>query len=88
MLHGIEAIVWAGAYIALGAMSDIRSALLYSLNAITTFGHFEADLAFHWRMLGALEALNGLLLFGVTSAYLFAIVQRVLTERMDAEKRR
>jgi hypothetical protein len=76
-LHGIEAIAWAAAFRVLGALSDNRAAMLYSLNAMTTYGHESISLAPHWQMMGALEALNGMLLFGLTTAFLFAMIQEV-----------
>lgn len=77
VLHAIEATIWAGAYRVLGALPDGREALLFSLNAITSYGHTELNLAGHWRLMGALEALNGLLLFGLTTAFLYGHLQRV-----------
>ena len=76
VLHGIEAGAWAVAYVALGARADFASAMLYSLSAMTTYGHAEIFLAQHWRLMGALEALNGMMLFGLTTAFLFAVLQR------------
>jgi len=78
VLHFLEAVVWATAYVLLGAMPDTKSAMLYSLNAVTTYGHTQLALAPHWRLMGALEALNGVLLSGLTVAALFAMIQRVL----------
>ncbi len=75
LLHGIEAGVWAAAYVALGARPDFSSAVLYSLSAMTTYGHADIYLAEHWRLMGALEALNGMMLFGLTTAFLFAVLQ-------------
>lgn len=77
VLHALEAGIWAGAYRVLGALPDGREALLFSLNAITSYGHTELNLAAHWRLMGALEALNGLLLFGLTTAFLYGHLQRV-----------
>lgn len=77
LLHAGEAAIWAAAYHELGALPNIREALLYSLSALTTYGHAEIFLARHWQLMGALEALNGLLLFGLTTAFLYAHVQRV-----------
>lgn len=77
VLHALEGMVWAAAYWLLGALPDVKSAMLYSLSALTTYGHSNAFLAEHWRMLGALEALNGLLLFGLTTAFLFSTIQQV-----------
>ncbi|MGA2891905.1 MAG: hypothetical protein ABSE22_03490 [Xanthobacteraceae bacterium] len=77
LLHAIEAGMWAVAYRALGAMPDNRSAILYSLSAITTYGHADVALADHWRLMGALEALNGIILFGLTTAMMYGMIQRV-----------
>jgi hypothetical protein len=77
MLHAIEATIWAGAYRILGALPDNKSAMLYSLSAMTTYGHANLFLAAHWQLMGALEALNGMLLFGLTTAFLYGMIQRV-----------
>ena len=77
IMHGLEAAAWAVAYVALGALPDFPSAILFSLNAMTTYGHDNISLEYHWKLLGALEALNGMLLFGLTTAFLFAVAQRV-----------
>ena len=71
VLHGIEATVWACAFRLLSALPDMRSALLYSLSAITSYGHANLVLAAHWQLMGALEALNGMILFGLTTALLY-----------------
>ena len=76
-LHIIEGAVWAAAYRYLGAIADNKSAMLYSLSALTTYGHANISLQDKWQMMGALEALNGMLLFGLTTAFLFAMIQRV-----------
>lgn len=75
VLHAIEAAVWAFVYWTLGALPDGKLALLYSLGAMTTYGHETFDLADHWRLMGALEALNGMILFGLTTAFLFAMIR-------------
>jgi hypothetical protein len=76
-LHGLEAGIWASAYAWLGALPDRKSAMLYSLNAMTTYGHANLSLELHWQLMGSLEALNGLILFGLTTAFLFTVLQRV-----------
>jgi hypothetical protein len=76
-LHAVEAGVWAVAYRSLGALPDNKSAMLYSLSAITTYGHSELFLEEHWRLMGALEVLNGIMLFGLTTAFMYGMIQRV-----------
>lgn len=82
-LHGLGAAVWAMAYLWLGALPDERSAMLYSIGAMTTFGHASIRLSDHWQMLGALEALNGMLLFGLTTAFLYATIRNVHAGMME-----
>ena len=77
VLHGIEAATWAAAYRLLGALPDTKSAMLYSLSAMTSYGHANLFLEEQWQLMGALEALNGMLLFGLTTAFLFAMIQKV-----------
>jgi len=76
-LHAIEAGIWAAAYLLLGALPDGGTAMLYSLSAITTYGHSQLFLTDHWRLMGALEALNGVILIGLTTALLYGLIQRV-----------
>lgn len=77
ILHIAEAGIWAFAYRSLGALPDYRTAMLYSLNAITSYGHTNINLPDHWHLMGALEALNGWLLFGLTTAFLFGVIEKV-----------
>ena len=74
-LHGLEGGIWGLAYRFLGALPNFRMAMLYSLSAMTTYGHATLYLAAHWQLMGALEALDGMLLFGLTTAFLFAMIQ-------------
>ncbi|MGA9587781.1 MAG: hypothetical protein WBQ95_20800 [Terracidiphilus sp.] len=85
-LHVIEIIVWATCYLSLAAIPDARSAMLYSLNAMTSYGHESLFLEPRWQLLGAAEALNGCLLFGLTTAFLFSMFQRAL-QTAEREKR-
>ena len=80
VLHGIEASLWAAAYLWLGALPDFRSAVLYSLNALTAFGHTDLTLERKWQLMGSLEALNGWILFGLSAAFLFALIERVWSQ--------
>ena len=75
VLHGIEAAIWAAAYVWLGALNLPEDAILYSVDSMTTRGASGLMLQQHWRMMGALEAANGMLLFGISTAYIFAVMQ-------------
>ncbi len=85
-LHGLEAAIWALSYRCLNALPDGSSAMLYSLNAMTSYGHENIDLPRHWQLLGAIEAVNGWLLFGLTTAFLFAMIQDIWSRDDIAER--
>ena len=85
-LHAIEAGIWAFAYQLLGALPDSKSAMLYSLGAMTTFGN-AGVLEYRWRLLGTIEALGGWLLFGLSTAFMFGMIQKMwLLERQEHHK--
>jgi hypothetical protein len=75
VLHGIEAAIWAAAYVWLGALNLPKDAIFYSVDSMTTRGASGLVLEQPWRMMGALEAANGMLLFGISTAYIFAVMQ-------------
>jgi hypothetical protein len=75
VLHGIEAAFWAAAYWWLGALSSPADAILYSIDSICTRGASGLILELHWRLMGALEAVDGMLLFGISTAYVFTVMQ-------------
>jgi hypothetical protein len=76
-LHALEVGIWAAAYRLLGTLPDFQSAMLYSLNAMTSYGHDSLFLEHRWQLMGAMEALNGWLLFGLTTAFLFGMIREV-----------
>ena len=74
-LHGMEASLWAAAYWWLGALNSVAEALLYSVDSMSTRGASGLVLERHWLMMGALEAMDGMLLFGISTAYIFTVMQ-------------
>ena len=75
LLIAAEATIWACVYVTVGALLDAPRAMLYSLEAMTTFGHADDYLVPHWQFLGALEALNGVILIGLTTAFIFSVLR-------------
>ena len=75
VLHGIEAVFWAAAYVWLGALNSAEAAILFSINSMATRGAAALVVQPHWRMMGALEAADGMLLFGISTAFIFTVMQ-------------
>jgi hypothetical protein len=88
LLHAAEATIWAFVYETLGALPDGKSAILFSLSAMTSYGHEHFDLANHWQLMGALEALNGMILFGLTTAFLYGMIREILASRSEISSAR
>ena len=74
-LHGLESMLWASAYWWLGALGSFTDASVYSLATMTTFEIPGLALPSRWQMVSALEAVNGVLLFGISTAFIFAVIQ-------------
>jgi len=74
-LHGLEGVLWALAYWWLGALGSFGEASVYALSNMTTFEIPGLTLPSRFQMISALEAVNGVLLFGISTAFLFAVIQ-------------
>jgi len=80
VLHVIEIQLWALAYLFLvpgDQMDTLEEAVYFSFVTYTTLGYGDITLAQHdWRILSGVEALDGILLAGWSTALLFVVVQR------------
>ena len=79
--HLIEIAVWAVLYVMCGEFADFGTAYYHSAVNYTTLGYGDVLMSASWRLLGPLEAANGMLLFGVTTAMVFAIMQGLVRSR-------
>lgn len=77
ILHSIECGIWTIAYVRLGAFASPAQAALYSVDSMTTRGASDLHPEEHWRLFGATEALDGMLLFGISTAFLFYVMSRL-----------
>jgi len=66
----LEVWSWAVAYVVLGATGDFSDALYLSTAMFSTIGYGEIHIDPAWRLLTALEGINGFLLIGWSTAYL------------------
>jgi hypothetical protein len=79
ILHMLQVTLWAAVYrwvLPAGGLETFEQALYFSLVTFTTLGYGDITLGPEWRLLSGIEALNGILLVGWTTALLFAVVQR------------
>jgi hypothetical protein len=84
MAHLIEIAFWAAVFIICGEFHDFGNAYYHSAVNYTTLGYGDLILSPRWRLLGPLEAANGILMFGVSTAMIFTLILR-LTEARFAD---
>jgi hypothetical protein len=77
VIHVIDALMWAIVYLRIGAANDFPSAFLHSLGAFTTLGDATIIVDEKWRLLIQLEALNGAVALGLTTALLYSSARRI-----------
>jgi voltage-gated potassium channel len=80
LLHAVEIMIWAAAYLALLPTDELASfeeAVYFSFVTFTTLGYGDITLSPGWRLLSGIEALNGILLVGWTTAMIFSVVQNI-----------
>ena len=75
--HLLQVMIWAIAYTTLGELDGFSDAAYFSLASYTTVGANELELSKAHRVLGALEAGIGVLMFGWSTAILVAMLARV-----------
>jgi len=76
VLHSLEACLWAAVLVWLDACPTFRTAIYFSLQMVTTLGADTIQLEDSWRLMGPLEGIGGMLMFGLSTAFLFAVMQR------------
>ena len=81
--HLIEMVVWAVLFVMCGEFADLGTAYYHSAVNYTTLGYGDIVMSASWRLLGPLEAANGVLLFGVTTAMVFTIMQHLVRARFE-----
>ena len=83
--HLIEVALWALSFVLCGEFSNFAAAFYYSADSYTTLGDSAIVISAQWKLLGPLEAGDGMLLFGVSTAMIFAVILRLIQTRFGAE---
>jgi len=79
--HLVAIGMWAGVFMLCGEFHEFPAAYYHSAVNYTTLGYGDVVMSRTWRLLGPLEAANGMLMFGLSTAMVFAVIQRLVTTR-------
>jgi hypothetical protein len=84
-VHLTQIGLWAVTLDLCGVVPSFGTAVYLSAQDYTALGYGDIQLSEQWRLLGPLEAINGLLFFGISTAVLFAVMSRLIENRVRAE---
>ena len=77
VLHLLQIIVWAACYQWSGCFPDFATSFYYSATSYSTAGYGDVVPPGNWRILGAVEAVTGILMFGWSTGVLFSVVNHL-----------
>lgn len=85
VMHLVEICLWAMVYLLCGQIVTLEVAFYFSAVNYTALGYGDLVLAEPWRLLGPLQAINGLLLIGLSTAGMFVVLNRLIPRRLRRE---
>ncbi|MCX5581039.1 potassium channel family protein [Kaistia terrae] len=74
----VQIAFWALLYIALGAFENFETAWYFSGVTFTSLGYGDVVLSGRMRLLAPMQAANGLMMFGISTAIFIAAVQNAI----------
>ena len=77
--HLIQVAIWALLFMQLGEFSDFMTAFYHSMVNFASLGYGDIVMSEQWRLLGAIEASNGVLMFGLTAGAVLSVMGYLLT---------
>ena len=86
LLHTVEVVLWATAYRTFvpDELESFEEATYFSFVTFTSLGYGDITLSSKWRLLSGIEALNGILLAGFSTALLFGVLARAWDAKKEA----
>lgn len=79
MAHASEVIVWALAYAAMDAAPAGADIVYFAFVNYTTLGYGDVVPVERWGLIGPMTAMNGMLVFGWSTAVIFEVLRRTMT---------
>ena len=81
--HIAQVSAWAFLFLQLNEFDDFLTAFYHSAVNFSSLGYGDIVMSESWRLLGALEAGNGVLMFGLSSGTIIAVMMRIFSQHTD-----
>jgi len=79
----VQITLWGILFIWLGEFSELYEAVYHSAVNFASLGYGDIVMSKNWKLLGPLEAVNGVLMVGMSSAALMVILQQLIKTQLD-----
>jgi hypothetical protein len=86
VVHLVNITLWAGLFWLCGEFAGFESAYYHSAVNYSSLGYGDIVMSTRWRLLGPLEAVDGIVMFGISTALIFALMMRLIEQRMKANE--
>jgi hypothetical protein len=83
--HIAEVVVWSFAYLMVGLAPPGTDLIYFAFVNYTTLGYGDVTPIERWQLLGPMTAMNGVLLFGWSTAVIFAVLRRTMVTSQNEE---
>ena len=83
LAHLVEIALWAVLFLMCGEFQNFGFAFYHSAVNYTTLGYGDVIMSSSWKLLGPLEAANGALMFGLSTAIIFAVIVRLVQAKFE-----
>lgn len=82
-VHTLQVWIWALSILAMGALPNLSDSVYFAVSTYTTVGYGDIILAKDMRIFGSMASINGMLAFGISTAFLVNILTRIFPKHLD-----
>ncbi|MCF7731580.1 MAG: potassium channel family protein [Akkermansiaceae bacterium] len=88
VMHILQILAWAACYHWYGCFADFSTSFYYSATSYSTVGYGDVIPPGNWRIVGSIEAVTGVLMFGWSTGVLFAVVNKLISRFTESSRHR
>ena len=77
VLHGVEIWLYAFVHLVIGSVHGLREAVYFSTITYGAIGYSDAAMVERWRLVSAIEGINGIILIGWSTAFFVTLTGRM-----------